>query len=279
MVSILRCGARALSLDRPHVMGILNITPDSFSDGGQFLGVDAALQHAGRMVAAGASIIDVGGESTRPGAAQVSEQDEIERVIPVVEAVAAQFDVVVSIDTSKAGVMRAAARAGAGLINDVRALQNPGALTAAVQTGLPVCLMHMKGTPNSMQVDPTYIDVVDEVLQFLQARSDEAVSAGVPRDQIVWDPGFGFGKTTQHNICLLHKLQTFTDHASVLTGLSRKRMFGEVLGNTEADRTIASVTGAVLCVQRGAAIVRVHDVAQTIDALKVVRAVEQLSVS
>jgi len=274
MVLSLSCGARTLTLDRPRVMGILNVTPDSFSDGGRFSEQDAALRHAESMVDSGADVIDVGGESTRPGAAEVSEQQELDRVIPIIERISSALDVVVSIDTSKPAVMRAAAAAGAGLINDVRALGADGAAAAAVETGLPVCLMHMKGTPSTMQAGPGYGDVVAEVIDFLAERTEAVVSAGVPRDQIVWDPGFGFGKTAEHNLQLLKSLEQLVGHSAVLIGISRKRLFGEILGDAAADRTVASVTAAMLCVQRGASMVRVHDVAQTVDALKVWQAVE-----
>jgi len=274
MAVTLQCGAQTLSLDRPHVMGILNVTPDSFSDGGRFTGLDEALKHAVAMVSAGASIIDVGGESTRPGAAEVSEQEELDRVIPVIEAIRGATDVIVSIDSSKASVMEQAARSGAGFINDVRALEEPGSAEMAAKTGLPVCLMHMKGTPATMQSQPSYLQVVEEVVDYLSQRTMDVVGLGIPKDQILWDPGFGFGKTANHNLQLLKGLKTLCDHSAVLIGLSRKRLMADILDNPAADRTVASVTAATLCVQQGASIVRVHDVQQTVDALKVLRAAE-----
>lgn len=274
MVVTLRCGAQTLVLDRPRVMGILNVTPDSFSDGGRFNSKDQALNHAQAMVMAGAHIIDVGGESTRPGAADVSEQEELDRVIPVIEAIRSEMDVIVSIDTSKAAVIEQAASAGAGFINDVRALQSSGAAEIAAKTGLPVCLMHMKGTPETMQSQPSYSEVVNEVLEFLKLRTAEVAGLGIPRDQIVWDPGFGFGKTAEHNLQLLKGLSKLTEGSAVLIGLSRKRLMADILNNAGADRTVASVAAAMLCVQQGASIVRVHDVQQTVDALKVWQAAE-----
>ena len=261
-------------LNRPRVMGILNLTPDSFSDGGRYVEPTIALRHAVNMVEAGADLIDVGGESTRPGAEAVSEQQELDRVMPVIERLRAEIDVVISIDTSKAAVMREAANAGAGLINDVRALQEPDAAKVAAETGLAVCLMHMKGEPRTMQAKPHYQDVVGEVVEFLKQRTEDLVKLGVPRQQILWDPGFGFGKTAEHNLQLVKGIARLTEHAGVLIGLSRKRLLGEILKNESADRTVASVTAAILCVHRGARIVRVHDVQQTVDALKVWQAVE-----
>ena len=255
-------------------MGILNVTPDSFSDGGRFIQIDEALNHAQAMVDAGADIIDVGGESTRPGAADVSEQEELDRVIPIIEAIRNAMDVIVSIDSSKAAVIAQAAQAGAGFINDVRALESPGSAEAAAKTGLPVCLMHMKGSPATMQTKPSYSAVVEEVIEYLSSRTAAMVELGVAKDQIIWDPGFGFGKTAEHNLQLLKRLRELADQAAVLTGLSRKRLMADILGDSTVDRTVASVTAAALCVQQGASIVRVHDVRQTVDALKVLRAAE-----
>lgn len=254
-------------------MGILNVTPDSFSDGGRFYRLDEALAQVEVMVAAGADIIDVGGESTRPGAQAVDGRQEIERVVPVIEAIVKRFDTIVSIDTSKASVILAAVSAGATLINDVRALCEPDALEAAASTKLPVCLMHMKGQPRSMQEAPYYDDVVAEVTAFLVQRREQCISAGIPESQIVLDPGFGFGKTLEHNLALLGNLNTLCEHAPVMIGLSRKRMLGAILGDDSADRATASVTAALLCVQRGASIVRVHDVEPTVHALAVYAAV------
>lgn len=266
---VLHCGERALSLDRPRVMGILNVTPDSFSDGGRFDSLDSAIRQTDRMLADGADLIDVGGESTRPGAADVSEQQELDRVLPVVEAIAARFDTIISLDTSKPAVMREGASAGVGMINDVRALQQDGALAVARESGLPVCLMHMQGQPRSMQQAPRYGDVVEEVGRFLAQRRDDCVDAGIDVTRIVLDPGFGFGKTLAHNLQLLGQLQQLSGHLPLMVGLSRKRMFAQILGSDTADRQTASVAAALLCVERGAAIVRVHDVAPTVQALAV----------
>ena len=272
----LQCGDKTLDLSQPRIMGILNVTPDSFSDGGRFLGLDKALEHAGSMLAAGADILDVGGESTRPGAADVSEQQELDRILPVIEAINTRFDTIISLDTSKSAVIREGARAGVGLINDVRALREPDALGDAVKTGLPVCLMHMQGQPRSMQQAPEYSDVLAEVTQFLMDRRQVCIDAGIPASQIVIDPGFGFGKNLEHNLTLLQGLETLCDNAPVLIGLSRKRMFANILNNDSVSRVVASVTAALLCVQRGASIVRVHDVEETAHALAVYRAVDEL---
>lgn len=253
-------------------MGILNVTPDSFSDGGRFFAIDDALTQVQRMISEGADIIDVGGESTRPGAEAVGEQQEIDRIAPVIQAIATRFDVVVSVDTSKGAVMKEAASAGAGMLNDVRALREPDALDAAVKTGLPVCLMHMQGQPRTMQEAPQYNDVVGEVIQFLMQRREVCITAGIEAGQIVLDPGFGFGKTLAHNLTLLNELAQLCDKAPVMIGLSRKRMLGAILGDDSANRMTASVTAALLCVQRGASIVRVHDVLPTVHALAVHRA-------
>ena len=269
----LRCAGKTLTLDKPRVMGILNVTPDSFSDGGQFVAKDAAMQQVDAMIKAGADIIDVGGESTRPGAAAVTEAEEIDRVAPIIEAIADRFETIVSIDTSKAGVMRAAVDAGAGMINDVRALSEPDALEYAASTGLPVCLMHMKGQPRSMQQSPRYDDVVSEVHKFLLNRRTLCLAAGIPAKQIVLDPGFGFGKTLDHNLSLLKNLSALCHDSPVMIGLSRKRMLAAILGDDSASRVTASVTAALLCVQRGASIVRVHDVEPTVQALSVHHAV------
>lgn len=268
-------GERVLSLDRKLVMGILNVTPDSFSDGGRFTGLDQALKHVDGMLAAGADLIDIGGESTRPGAAAVDEQTELDRIMPVLDAITSRFDTTVSIDTSKAAVMTAAAAAGAGMLNDVRALREPGALTAAAATGLPLCLMHMRGEPRTMQNNPVFTDVVAEVAAFLGERLAVCQQAGIAADRLLIDPGFGFGKTLAHNVSLLRNLNTLCTIAPVMTGLSRKRMIGALLGNDEIDRTIGSVTAAVVCVQRGASIVRVHDVKETVQALSVLQGLDQ----
>lgn len=275
MASLL-CGNRELDLSYPTVMGILNVTPDSFSDGGCYQRVDEALHHAETMVGQGAVMVDVGGESTRPGASPVSEQEELDRVVPVVEALARSVDVCISIDTSTPSVMTAAAAAGAHFLNDVRALERDGALEAAAATGLPVCLMHMKGVPASMQNNPLYRNVVTDVLDYLDKRLSAAESAGLNKTQLLIDPGFGFGKSYEHNYELLQRLDELqTLGVPVLAGLSRKTMIGQACGQTlPAERVLGSVAGAVACAMKGAAILRVHDVMETVEALKVVRAMQ-----
>lgn len=272
------CGARRLDLARPVVMGILNVTPDSFSDGGRFLSREAALARARQMREEGAAIIDIGAESTRPGALPVSEQEELDRILPVIEAVAAEVDAVISADTSTPAVMREAAARGAGLINDVRALRRPGALAAAAATGLPVCLMHMQGEPGSMQGNPQYADPVAEVMDFLSMRMTECMAAGIARERLLVDPGFGFGKTLAHNLALLDGLARFAAlGAPVLVGLSRKSMLGAVLGGAPVERRLhAGLAAAVIAVQNGAAIVRVHDVKASADALAMVDVLRRL---
>jgi dihydropteroate synthase len=270
----LPCGSRFLDLAHPQVMGILNVTPDSFSDGGRFSRRDAALRHAAEMVEAGASLIDIGGESTRPGAAVVSETEELDRVVPVVEAIAAELDVVVSVDTSTAAVMLESARAGAGLINDVRSLRRPGALQAARDSGLPVCLMHMLGEPGNMQDNPVYADVTADVGAFLRQRMDECVAAGIAVERIVLDPGFGFAKNLSHNLQLFNHLEQL--HAlgrPLLVGVSRKSMIGQVLGREVAERLYGSLALAALAVAKGARIIRVHDVRETVDVVRMIDAV------
>ena len=263
-----------LSIPAPAVMGILNVTPDSFSDGGQFRNRSVALRQAVTMVEDGAAIIDIGGESTRPGSGGVAEQEELDRVIPVIEAVREVTDTPVSIDTSKAGVMREAVAAGAVMINDVNGLRAPGALDAAAELGVAVCLMHMLGAPRTMQDDPSYDDVVAEVAAFLEARVDAAVAAGVAEDRIVVDPGFGFGKTSAHNIELLANLRQLRVRGRpVLVGVSRKSTLGELTGRAVNERVPASVAAAVVAVLNGAAIVRAHDVRETVDALRIAQAV------
>ncbi|OGI48331.1 MAG: dihydropteroate synthase [Candidatus Muproteobacteria bacterium RIFCSPHIGHO2_12_FULL_60_33] len=273
-MTFLDCGGRKLDLSRPAVMGILNVTPDSFSDGGVFLPPEKAIVQALRMAEEGADIIDIGGESTRPGARPVSAPEEIDRVLPVVEALHRQIPLPISIDTSKPEVMRAAVKAGAGFINDVRALREPGALETATQLEVPVCLMHMQGEPHTMQDDPRYADVVGAVRDFLKERLDACMNAGIPASRLVVDPGFGFGKTLEHNIELLRglkKLQILG--APVLVGLSRKSMIGKALGLPVEQRLHASVALAVMAVQNGARIVRVHDVGPTVEALRMWSAV------
>ncbi len=263
-----------LELDPPAVMGVLNVTPDSFSDGGRFIGRDAALRQAEAMARDGAAIIDVGGESTRPGATDVSEQKELDRVIPVVEAVVSAIDVPVSIDTGKAAVMRAAATAGAAMINDIRALRGDGALAAAAELQLPVCLMHMQGQPRTMQQAPGYGDVVADVNTFLAERLRACVDAGLAEDLLVVDPGFGFGKTLQHNVELLANLRQLRSLGRpILVGLSRKSTLGALTGRDVDERMPASIAAAVIAVLEGAHIVRAHDVLETVDALRVAAAV------
>jgi dihydropteroate synthase len=267
-MTFLDCGGRKLDLSRPAVMGILNITPDSFSDGGVFLSPEKAIAQALRMAEEGADIIDVGGESTRPGARPVSAQEEMDRVLPVVKALHARTPLPISIDTSKPDVMRAAVAAGAGFINDVLALRTDGALAAATELNVPVCLMHMQGEPRTMQNDPRYTDVVSEVRDFLKQRLEACVNAGIPASRLVVDPGFGFGKTLEHNIELLRGLKKLQSlGATVLVGLSRKSMIGKALGLPVEQRLHASVALAVMAVQQGARIVRVHDVGPTVEAL------------
>lgn len=260
----------------PVIMGIVNVTPDSFSDGGQHLVVDRAVEAAIEMQKNGAGIIDVGGESTRPGAGEVSEQEELDRVIPVIESLRERVELPVSIDTSKPGVMREAVNSGAGLINDVRALQSPGAAEAAVDLGVPVCLMHMRGSPESMQRDPQYVDVVTEVIRFLRDRIAALEAEGLPPERVIVDPGFGFGKTVEHNYALFDRLPEIRQTGRpVLVGVSRKSMIGAVTGRPADQRDVASAVLAALAVQRGANIVRVHNVAATADALSVLSAVER----
>jgi len=255
-------------------MGILNVTPDSFSDGGIFLARDAAVAHALAMVEEGADLIDIGGESTRPGAQAVSVQEELDRVIPVIEAITRVAPVPVSIDTSKPEVMRAAVAAGAGLINDVRALRTTDALQTAAALEVPVCLMHMQGEPRSMQHNPVYVDVAGEVRDFLQERIEACVAAGIPRQRIVIDPGFGFGKTVEHNLELLRRLDELRAlGAPVLAGLSRKSMIGALFGLPVAQRLHASVALALIAVQNGATMLRVHDVRATREAIRMFEAV------
>lgn len=255
-------------------MGVLNVTPDSFSDGGRYFDRDAALGQALRLVEEGADIIDIGGESTRPGAAPVSVEEELRRVVPVVEALAGRIDCVISVDTSKPEVMRAAIAAGAGLINDVNALRAPGAIEAVAEANVPVCLMHMKGEPRTMQLDPHYDDVVREVRDFLLERAAAAEAAGVSRDNIYIDPGFGFGKTLAHNLALLGHLDAFASTGyPVLVGMSRKSMIGALLDTPVDDRVFGSVALAAIAAMKGAAVVRVHDVKPTRDALAICDAV------
>jgi dihydropteroate synthase len=271
LVTTLDCGGRALRLDRPRIAGIINVTPDSFSDGGRFLDARRAIEHGLKLVGEGADLLDVGGESTRPGAEEVSAGDEIARVVPVIEVLAKQTSVPIAIDTSKPEVMRAAIAAGAGFINDVYALRREGALDAAAQLKVPVCLVHMQGEPRSMQDAPHYDDVVSDVRRFLAERIFACEMSGIDKKRIVVDPGFGFGKTLENNLALLRALDQFASlGVPLLVGLSRKAMIGTLTGrDKQADRAVGSAAAALLAVQKGAAIVRVHDVAATRDALAV----------
>lgn len=256
-------------------MGILNVTPDSFSDGGLYGRPDAALRHAESMLAAGASLIDVGGESTRPGAPVVSTSEELDRVAPVVEALARELDVIISVDTSTPEVMRETSRLGAGLINDVRALRRPGALEAAAASGLPVCLMHMKGEPGTMQQDPRYLDLLGEVQAFLRERLQACAEVGIGADRVILDPGFGFAKTLQHNLSLFkHMPVLLALGCPLLVGVSRKSMVGQVLQRDVGERLYGSLALAALAVAKGARILRVHDVAETADVIRMIAAVE-----
>lgn len=272
---------KCLDLSVPQIMGILNFTPDSFSDRGQFFSLDKALFQVEKMLEEGATIIDIGGESTRPSflyndADEVSEQEELHRVVPVVEAVRSRFDCWISVDSSKAVVMREAASVGMDLINDIRALQEPNALETAVKLALPVCIMHMQGQPRTMQANPHYENVVQDVFAFLQKRTNECLSAGVKKENLIWDMGFCFGKSVQHNYQLLQNLNEFCHSGyPVLAGLSRKSMIGAVLDKPVDQRVIGSAAGALIAAQKGAKILRVHDVAATADALKVWRATQQ----
>lgn len=269
----------SLSLQSPAVMGILNITPDSFSDGGKLNSVEAACAQARSMAAAGASLLDIGGESTRPGALDVSLAEELQRVIPVIEAVRKVVDLPISIDTSKPEVMREAVAAGALMINDVMALQAPGALQEAARLNVPVCLMHMQGQPRTMQNSPIYADVAADVTAFLSERVAQCVQAGIRREQIVVDPGFGFGKALAHNVELLANLRTLQQLGlPVLVGLSRKRSLGDLTGKGVDGRLPASLSAATIAVLNGAAIVRAHDVGETVDALRIVSAVMEAAI-
>jgi len=269
----LRCAAKTLDLSAPVVMGVLNVTPDSFSDGGRFLSPAAAIEQGLRLAAEGAALIDVGGESTRPGAAPVSVAEELARVVPVVRALSERTTAVISVDTSKPQVMQAAAAAGAGLINDVRALREPGALAAARASGCAVCLMHMQGEPGTMQQAPSYRDVLTEVQAFLGERVDACLAAGLQPDQLLIDPGFGFGKTFEHNLTLLRGLAELARaDVPLAVGLSRKALLGKLTGRAAHERLYGSVALAVIAALHGARLIRAHDVAATVDALKVVAA-------
>ncbi|QAV23372.1 dihydropteroate synthase [Proteus hauseri] len=264
---------RELCLSTPQVMGILNVTPDSFSDGGTHNSLNDALNHAAKMIAQGATIIDIGGESTRPGASDVSIEEELHRVVPVVEAIRQRFDVWISVDTSKAQVITESAKVGAAIINDIRSLQEPGALEAAAKTGLPVCIMHMQGDPKTMQQAPHYKNVVMDVSRFLEENIQRCIDAGIEKNQIILDPGFGFGKNLAHNYQLLAHLSEFHHFGlPILAGMSRKSMVGQLLNVPPQERVAGSVACAVIAAMQGAQIIRVHDVKETVDAMKVVQA-------
>lgn len=271
----LPCGNRVLVFDAPKVMGILNVTPDSFSDGGRYTAVESALRHAEGMVAAGAAIIDVGGESTRPGAPAVSEAEELDRVVPVIEAIARELDVVISMDTSTPAVMREGATAGAGLINDVRSLRRPGALETAAATDLAICLMHMRGEPGTMQQAPVYADVAGEVGTFLAEQVARCEAVGISRQRLVLDPGYGFAKTLEHNLELFRRqAELLAFGLPLLVGVSRKSMIGAVTGRPVEGRLAGGLALAALALAKGAQILRVHDVAETVDVVKMITAVE-----
>lgn len=269
---------KSLDLSAPHVMGIVNVTPDSFSDGGRFFSADKALEQARKLVADGASIIDIGGESTRPGSAPVGVEEEIRRVVPAIEAISAELDVVISIDTMKAEVMRAAVAAGASLINDVNALRGEGALLAAAELNVPICLMHMQGTPQTMQQQPHYDDVVNEVNAFLTERIATCEAAGISRSKIILDPGFGFGKAARHNLRLMKHLAVFIDSdLPVLVGVSRKSIIGATLNVSVEERLAGSLALASIAVWQGAKIIRSHDVRETVQAIRLCEHVMQVS--
>jgi dihydropteroate synthase len=273
---IITANNKTLDLSTPQVMGILNVTPDSFSDGGKFNSLDNALTQAKAMVDAGVTIIDIGGESTRPGAPDVALEEELQRVIPIIKAIRQQSDVWISIDTSKAEVMRQAAEVGADIINDVRALQEPGALEVAAKTGLPICLMHMQGQPRTMQANPHYDDLLLEVGEFLEERISACESVGISRDQLILDPGFGFGKTIEHNYHMLAHLEQFHKFGlPLLAGMSRKSMIFKLLDKAPDQCVAASVSCATIAAMKGAQIIRVHDFEQTLDAVKIVSMVTQ----
>lgn len=270
----IQTATKQLEFDRPHVMGILNTTPDSFSDGGSYTTLETAMERAEKMIAAGVSIIDIGGESTRPGAPEVTLEDELQRVIPIVAAIRAKFPQVwISVDTSKAEVMRQSVAAGADLINDIRSLTEPGALQVAAEANVPVCIMHMKGQPKTMQQDPQYDDLLQEVEQFLIERMAACEAAGIQRDNIILDPGFGFGKSVKHNYHLLANLEQFHRFGlPILAGMSRKSMIFKLLDKKPAQCVVGSVTCASIAALKGAQIIRVHDVDETLEAMTIINA-------
>ncbi|XQW86527.1 dihydropteroate synthase [Thalassotalea piscium] len=269
------CSTFELELSQPQVMGIINVTPDSFSDGGKFNHIDAALAQVESMIAAGAAIIDIGGESTRPGAAEVSEQDELQRTIPLLKAIKSRFDILVSIDTSKASVMAEALTYNVDIINDVRALQNTGCLEVAAQSDIPICIMHMKGLPRTMQAEPFYNNVIDDIKAFFTQRIELCQQAGISRERLILDPGFGFGKTLEQNYHLLANLQAFLSfNLPILSGTSRKSMIGNLLNCPPQQRLAGSLATALIAAHNGANIIRVHDVKETVDALCVLSATQ-----
>lgn len=273
---LLDCGGKSLDLSEPRIMGILNLTPDSFSDGGRFLEPQRAVEQALQMQADGAAIIDIGGESTRPGAEDVPLEQELARVLPIIETLVPLLEVPISIDTSKPELMRAAAAAGAGMINDVYALRRPGALEAAAESDLPICLMHMQGEPRSMQQQPAYQDVLAEVAAFLHQQVLRCEQAGISRDRLLLDPGFGFGKTLAHNLHLLQRLtELHAEGLPLLVGMSRKSMIGQVLDRPVEDRLHGSVALASLAAWQGAQLIRVHDVRASVDAVRMINAVRR----
>lgn len=277
---VLDCGGKPLDLTVPCVMGVLNVTPDSFSDGGDFFSLEAAVERAEAMVEEGAAIIDVGGESSRPGSVEVSADEELHRVLPVIDALARNLTVPISLDSTKPQVMRAAARAGVGLLNDIMALQRDGALAVAAQTGLPVCLMHMQGNPQTMQTNPRYDDVVEDVHDFFAARIAACERSGISRQRLLIDPGFGFGKTAAHNLCLLNALDRFHDlGVPLLVGLSRKSFLGILTRRPVGKRLAGGLAATVLAVLAGARIIRTHDVAATVDALQILEQVRDHGVA
>lgn len=276
-MALLNCAGKSLDLSAPCVMGIVNVTPDSFSDGGKFFAADKALEQARKLVADGAAIIDIGGESTRPGSTPVDAEEEIRRVVPAIEAISAELNVPISIDTLKADVMRAAVKAGAGLINDVNGLRGEGALQAAAELNVPVCLMHMQGTPQTMQQEPHYDDVVKEVRDFLLERVAACEAAGITRSNLILDPGFGFGKKARHNLRLMKHLSVFTElDLPVLVGVSRKSIIGAMLNVSVDERLAGSLALASLAVWQGAKIIRSHDVRETVQAITLCRHVQQV---
>lgn len=276
---MLDCGGKLLDLSCTCVMGILNVTTDSFSDGGQYIQPQLAVERAMQMIEEGAAIIDIGGESTRPGADAIKVEDELGRVIPVIKAlVGARIQIPISIDTSKPEVMEAAIKAGAGLVNDVRALQEPGALGVVEKAGVPVCLMHMQGKPRTMQENPQYNDVVNDVIGFLEQRVQACIDAGISSEKIVIDPGFGFGKTLEQNLLLLKHLDAFLSlQLPVLVGISRKSMIGSLLEATVEQRKTGSISAAVIAAWQGVSIIRAHDVKETVDALKICKAIREIN--